>query len=108
MPKVGHRLTRRAFLKQSALAAGALAGARGLTRICAQGVTLPPPASSGIDHVVVCMMENRSFDHFLGWMKGADGMQAGLSYTDVNGVAHATYALAPDYQGCGHPDPDHS
>jgi len=24
-------------------------------------------------------MENRSFDHFLGWVPGADGKQAGLS-----------------------------
>ena len=23
-------------------------------------------------------------------------------------MPHRTYALAPDYQGCGHPDPDHS
>jgi phospholipase C len=23
-------------------------------------------------------------------------------------VAHAMVPLAPDYQGCGHPDPDHS
>ena len=26
------------------------------------------------------MMENRSFDHFLGWLPGADGRQAGLQY----------------------------
>ena len=30
------------------------------------------------DHVVVVMMENRSFDHLLGWLAGADGRQAGL------------------------------
>src|SRR5437660_1041754 len=24
------------------------------------------------------------------------------------GTGHATYPLAPDYQGCGHQDPDHS
>jgi len=53
-------------------------------------------------------MENRSFDHFLGWLPGANGRQAGLTYTDSAGVAHPTYPLAPDYQGCGHPDPDHS
>jgi phospholipase C len=23
-------------------------------------------------------------------------------------VDHSTFRLAPDYQGCGHPDPDHS
>jgi len=69
---------------------------------------LPNPRNSGIEHIVVAMMENRSFDHVLGWLPGADGRQAGLTYLDSGGVSHATYALAPDYQGCGHPDPDHS
>jgi phospholipase C len=53
-------------------------------------------------------MENRSFDHMLGWLPGADGMQAGLTYVDRAGLPHTTHPLAPDYQGCGHPDPDHS
>lgn len=60
------------------------------------------------DHVVVVMQENRSFDHMLGWAPRADGRQAGLTYVDNAGVAHATYPLAPDYQGCLHADPDHS
>jgi phospholipase C len=68
---------------------------------------LPVPGESGVDHVVVVTMENRSFDHFLGWLPGADGRQAGLSYTDGAGVAHQTHHLT-DFQGCGHPDPDHS
>jgi phospholipase C len=54
------------------------------------------------------MMENRSFDHFLGWLPGADGKQAGLAYVDRNGVTQPTYPLAPDYEGCDHPGPDHS
>ena len=54
------------------------------------------------------MMENRSFDHIMGWLPGADGKQAGLSYLDPTGAAHATYPLAPDFQGCAHADPDHS
>ncbi len=53
-------------------------------------------------------MENRSFDHLLGWLPGADGKQAGLSYSDTKGASQTTYPLAPDYTGCGHPDPDHS
>jgi phospholipase C len=53
-------------------------------------------------------MENRSFDHFLGWVPGANGRQAGLTYVDTNGVSHPTSPLAPDYTGCPHPDPDHS
>jgi phospholipase C len=66
------------------------------------------PTTSGIEHVVLVMMENRSFDHFLGWVDGADGRQAGLRFTSGAGIAEQTHRLAPDFQGCAHPDPDHS
>jgi phospholipase C len=92
-------LSRRRFLAGAGSAVGALALGRPL---------LAGAAAPAYDHVVVLMMENRSLDHFLGWLPGADGQQAGLTYVDRAGVAHATYPLAPDYQGCGHPDPDHS
>jgi len=75
--------------------------------LAAAGPSLPRPAASGIAHVVVVCMENRSFDHMLGWLPGADGKQAGLSYPDTSGVKHPTYHLTT-FQGCGHPDPDHS
>jgi phospholipase C len=68
---------------------------------------LPAPEASGIEHVVVVMMENRSFDHYLGWLPGARGRQAGLTFTDRYGVPHTTHHLQ-DTQGCAHPDPDHS
>ncbi|MFN2516554.1 MAG: alkaline phosphatase family protein [Pyrinomonadaceae bacterium] len=106
----GERLAtfpRRTFLAGVAATTGVLA--LGSNRVPAQTVsTLPDPAASGIEHVVVVMMENRSFDHFLGWLPNADGKQAGLSYKDRTGLGHPTYPLAPDYQGCAHPDPDHS
>lgn len=73
---------------------------------------LPAPEDSGIDHIVQVMMENRSFDHFLGWVPGADGRQAGLLYPDANGKLVETFHLAsnPDYgyQGCGWGDPNHN
>src|SRR4051794_34728852 len=69
---------------------------------------LPAPRNIPVDTIVVLMMENRSFDHYLGWMPDADGRQAGLQYTDKDGVAHETRRMTPDFQGCGHPDPDHS
>jgi phospholipase C len=72
------------------------------------GGSLPSPEKSGIEHVVVVMMENRSFDHFLGWLPGADGKQAGLQFADAAGTAQPTHPLAPDFTGCPHPDPDHS
>jgi len=53
-------------------------------------------------------MENRSFDHFFGWMPHADGKQAGLTYLDNNGVSHPTHSLSGDNTGCPGADPDHS
>jgi phospholipase C len=50
-------------------------GAGPRERAFAQPVVLPSPESSGIEHVVGLMMENRSFDHMLGWLEGADGRQ---------------------------------
>jgi phospholipase C len=104
-------LSRRELLvRGSALAGGAaLLGLPQWTRAAAAQTAprLPAPAASGIDHIVVVMMENRSFDHFLGWLPGADGRQAGLSFTDASGAEHSTYRLA-EFQGCGHSDPDHS
>jgi len=101
---------RRTFLAGAAAAAGVVA-LTGRERIAAAATggptTLPPPAASGIDHIVLVMMENRSFDHFFGWLPGADGKQAGLTYTDRDGKPHDTHHLRT-YQGCAHPDPDHS
>jgi phospholipase C len=105
------QITRRQFLYGSAAAMGSLSLGRSLSWADRGGNKknrLPKPDKSGIKHVVVVMMENRSFDHLLGWLPGADGRQAGLVYTDSSGASFNTYPLAPDYQGCGHPDPDHS
>ncbi len=68
---------------------------------------LPEPTKSGIDRIVVLMMENRSFDHYLGWLPGTTGRQAGLSYPDKNGALHDTHHLHI-FQSCGYQDPDHS
>jgi phospholipase C len=110
--------TRRRFVSALAGAAAALqmsqqdGAAQDWTHIAepltSNTADLPSPQSSGIEHVIVVTMENRSFDHFLGWLPGADGKQAGLSYTDGSGVVHTTYSLGSDYTGCGHPDPTHS
>ncbi|HMC06804.1 MAG TPA: alkaline phosphatase family protein [Solirubrobacterales bacterium] len=68
---------------------------------------LPSPRNVPIDTFVVLMMENRSFDHYLGWRPDADGRNAGLRYPDAQGHLHPTHPLAPDFQGCGFNDPDH-
>ena len=108
------KIDRRDFLRSVAGASGsAILGRLGWSAAGAfaspKDFSLPHPARSGIEHVVVVMMENRSFDHLLGWLPNADGMGNGPgAYVDRLGVSHQTYPLAPDYTGCGHPDPDHS
>ena len=106
------RINRRELLKNAGVASGAL-----LIGACRSGSQsfaretlplLPKPDTTGIEHIVVVTMENRSFDHFLGWLPNADGKQAGLSFVDNNGVAQPTRPLSGDNTGCPHPSPDHS
>ena len=103
-------VNRRDFLRKAAgVSAATLAStlSEAKPRVQTFDAMLPGPANSGIEHVVVLMMENRSFDHLLGWMPNANGRQAGLSYPDNNGNLQPTQRL--DYfVGCSHPDPDHS
>ncbi len=101
--------TRRGLLQGAGLASLGIAAGMALDvdAAASAATTLPPPARSGIEHIVVLMMENRSFDHFLGWLPGADGKQAGLRYRDNGGKLRSTHHLTT-YQGCDYDDPDHS
>src|SRR3954470_14942236 len=110
-------LRRRDFLARTAATAGVAAGlATTLSpaTLVAEAARmqrrehLPSPRNMPIDTFVVLMMENRSFDHYLGWMPNADGIQSGLTYTDAAGRSLATHRLDADFHGCAHPDPDHS
>src|SRR6478752_1944778 len=65
------------------------------------------PKKAPFDTVVVLMMENRSFDHLLGWMDGVNGKQSGLEYPDLQGAMVPTSALGDDTQGCALKDPAH-
>ncbi len=105
----------------------------------AAAATVPPPlprsildgpaAQAPIDHIVVVMMENRSFDHWLGWLAtdaaylSAGQSRYGAGFT-VDGQQHQSFdgpsgpvetahlvtllAGGDPYRGCGHPDPGHS
>lgn len=87
-------------------------------------------SSSPIDHIVVVTMENRSFDHYLGWLAGdaqylAEGARRWgpefhieanqtQSYPDAGGnqipTAHlfAQAGQTNPWRGCGFGDPGHS
>lgn len=74
---------------------------------------------SPIEHVVVVMMENRSFDHFMGWLPGAVGIGVdpdgkvvdhelyhSFRFTDSSGKAHGIYETK-QLNACGEDDQNH-
>jgi phospholipase C len=109
-------LSRREFLERTAYTAG-LAGAASLLPAGSliaeaakqQASKLPSPRNLPIDHFVIVMMENRSFDHYFGWLPNADGIQD-QTFTNPEGVAvetrHAS-TMDAEWQGCGFEDPGH-
>jgi phospholipase C len=135
-------MDRREFLQLGAMA-GAVAvlaqcsnGSSKARRLPATTTTSPratslldgAPADSGIDTVVVAMMENRSFDSYFGWLarderyieqgrsrygaQFAVGGNSFQSFPGPDGKSVKTFrrVLSDDAQpwrGCGHPDPGH-
>ncbi len=69
-----------------------------------------PPGLEQLQHIVVLMMENRSFDHMLGSLKAVnpqiDGVTPDLSNPDTNGNPVQAQPLA-EFQAQLQPDPDH-
>ena len=69
-----------------------------------------PPGLDNLKHIVVLMMENRSFDHMLGGLKAQDpridGLTGNESNPDTTGAAFKVQPLA-QFQGQLDPDPDH-
>ena len=68
------------------------------------------PGLQQLQHVVVLMMENRSFDHMLGGLKKLNPAVHGLDDTETNpdstGVPVSVSPTA-EYQSQLDPDPDH-
>ena len=88
---------------------GALAGATAAGRVlpgCGGDDALPP----GIDHVVLVMMENRSYDHLLGARAleglGGDGLATGMTNLGLDGAAIAPYPA--ELGAMCVPDPPHN
>ena len=113
-------LSRRDFLERTAHAAG-LAGMAGVLPAStllyeaadaeARRARLPSPRNVEIDHFVVLMMENRSFDHYFGWAPGADASQK-QSFRDGAGNQVPTRPASnlganSQWKGCGFNDPGH-
>jgi len=113
-------LSRRDFLERTAYAAG-LAGMAALpagtliseaARAQARSNPLPSPRNLPIDHFVILMMENRSFDHYFGWGSAFADATQDMKYLDPDTgqkvpTQHASVMGESQWQGCGHPDPGH-
>ena len=139
MPGGGVDIGRREFLQRAGLIGGAALGASTLaglglpidSALAATGGSIlsAPATESPIDHVVVVMMENRSFDHMLGYLAAdsgyirngrtrwgktfsVDGVQH-QSFPDPEGNLVATSRLLQQagetnpWRGCGFEDPGH-
>ncbi|MBK5289852.1 MAG: twin-arginine translocation signal domain-containing protein, partial [Acidimicrobiia bacterium] len=130
-------IDRRQFLKRAGMTGGALAAVSALPAcktvfpldyqrgpIMIEGAA----ADAGIDTVVIVMMENRSFDHWLGWLsQDAAYLEAGRkrygkhfaidannqqSYPGANGPESTRHMVGWDYltnpyRGCDQSDPNH-
>jgi phospholipase C len=75
-----------------------------------KGETEMPPPPGTIKHLVVLMMENRSFDHMFGFLKSSDypinGLNGNESNLDGNGVEIFVTKDA-HFSGDYNPDPGH-
>ena len=132
-------MDRRTFLRGTAALAGLAAAGRLRPALASSGRVRwpksPPPllslpaSEAPIDTIVVLMMENRSFDHYFGWLpKDEAYIEAGKrrygghftvngnnqqTYVAPDGTAHHTHYLGEHAvvndpaRGCGHPDPGH-
>ena len=68
---------RRRFLKTSAKTAGAAAALTAFPDAIRRALAIPAASNTGsiedVEHIVVFMQENRSFDHYLGHLRGVRG-----------------------------------
>ena len=109
-------LSRRDFLASAGalgvaaatLGPGALAAATAAPKPGHKPKTPPliDPSQCPIDTIVVVMMENRSFDHYLGTLPGVDGLRPGMFNPDADGNPVPIFDLGRDV--IADPDPDHS
>lgn len=70
-----------------------------------------PPGLDNLKHIVVLMMENRSFDHMLGFLQSANYQINGLSGNELNPDANGTAVpVSKDaiFFGDLNPDPGHA
>lgn len=107
--------SRRQFL-HSLAGAGAIAASPLFAQEDARVLNSRTQSNAGslpaFNNVVVVCMENRSFDHFLGWLPSIYGSNVtgtqNLVFPTPTGGSQGTWYLGADTMGCAYKDPDHS
>jgi phospholipase C len=81
--------SRRDFLRLAATSAGAAAGVAMLPPIIRKALAIPATTTTGtikdVEHVVILMQENRSFDHYFGSLRGVRGFSDPRPVQQPNG-----------------------
>jgi phospholipase C len=99
-----HRVTRRGALKQlGAAGLGVTALGAGLDGLLARAMAAAPKTGSlkDIEHVVILIQENRSFDHYFGTLSGVRGFgdhkgRAAFTQVGANGATQQPFHLPGD------------
>jgi phospholipase C len=73
MDAVGQGKSRREFLRMSAVASGAAMLPASIRKALAIPATRTSGSIQDVEHVVILMQENRSFDHYFGSLRGVRG-----------------------------------
>lgn len=97
---------RRRLIKGIAAAAGAGLAGGYLPSSSAAGGSEAEDNFDDIQHIVVVMMENRSFDHMLSWVPGADVPEGPRSFPTKSGRRYQSQVLPDTHNGAAG-DPPH-
>ncbi len=103
--------TRRRLLASATVLSGVAVGATvlplSLRRAMAAALTNPPAGSlADMEHIVILMQENRSFDHYYGTMPGVRGFADPAAITLPDGHP-VFYQPRPAHEGSGYLTPFH-
>src|SRR5271154_625432 len=100
-----NELDRRAFIK----ALGASAGVAMLPASIQRALAIPAHNATGtirdVEHVVILMQENRSFDHYFGTLRGVRGFNdpRAVKLSDGSPVWHQPTGTGTDFVAPFHP-----
>jgi phospholipase C len=93
-----HRISRRGFITAAAGAAASASMLSGLPATMAEAAQGRKGSLDRIEHVVILMQENRSFDHYFGTMRGVRGFgdRAALRMHTNQDIFHQPDPARPD------------